>query len=39
MGKTNKNGDIFNGLAISILKDGRIFEGNYHDGHFCGMGF
>jgi len=29
---------VFNGIAISIFDDGTIFEGNYHDGLFCGLG-
>jgi len=26
-------------LSVSIFNNGNIFEGNYHNGHFCGLGF
>jgi len=28
----------FNGLSVSIFENGSIFEGNYHNGNFCGVG-
>ena len=28
-----------NGAALSLFKSGAIFEGIYHDGHFCGLGY
>jgi len=24
-------------MSVSIFNDGMIFEGNYHDGKFCGL--
>jgi hypothetical protein len=35
--KINKKRELFNGLAISIFHNGSLFEGNYHDGRFCGQ--
>ena len=29
----------FNGLAVSILTNGGIFEGMYHNGKCCGLGY
>jgi len=36
-GVGNKNS--MNGWVISILNDGKIFEGVYHDSHPCGLGY
>jgi hypothetical protein len=32
-------GILMNGWAISILNDGSIFEGVYHDSKPCGQGY
>ena len=32
-------GEHFNGLSVSIFSNGNIFEGLYHNGKCCGLGY